>query len=96
MHDKPYAFALKTDTGFGDLLARPDPSTFRRVPWENNIPFFLVDFLQPTTGQPLSICPRGLLKSILARILNETAGRGVAGVEFEWYNYLGRYKVFND
>src|SRR5688572_28794976 len=31
-------------TGYPDAQARIDLSTFRSIPWENNIPFFLADF----------------------------------------------------
>jgi glutamine synthetase len=31
-------------TGYPDVLARVDLSTYRRVPWEGNVPFFLCDF----------------------------------------------------
>ena len=41
----------------------PDLSSFRRIPWEDHVPFFLVSFFEPDTGDPLSACSRGLLKS---------------------------------
>ena len=31
-------------TGYPDAAAVIDPGTFRRVPWENDLPFFLADF----------------------------------------------------
>src|SRR6186713_469449 len=31
-------------TGYPDVMAQIDPGTFRRVPWEDGIPFFLADF----------------------------------------------------
>ena len=31
-------------TGFPDVNAKIDLSTFRQVPWDNDIPFFLGDF----------------------------------------------------
>jgi glutamine synthetase len=62
---------------------------YRRIPWENNIAFFLVDFLNSETLEPLAFCPRNLLKSVVAKALALTAAEANAGVEFEWYNYLG-------
>ena len=55
-------------TGYPDAAAVVDWKTFRRVPWENGIPFFLADFREDG-GKPanegeagLPVCPRGLLK----------------------------------
>src|SRR5690242_11355828 len=31
-------------TGYPDALARIDLATYRQIPWENNLPFFLADF----------------------------------------------------
>ncbi|CAG8647503.1 3076_t:CDS:2, partial [Paraglomus occultum] len=68
MHDRTYTEDLDVsnpENGFSDLLAKVDISTYRRIPWENNIPFFLVSFYNPTTKEPLHACPRGLLKTIV-------------------------------
>lgn len=51
--------------GYADIVAKVDISTYRRIPWEDNIPFFLLTFYDPTTKEPLYVCPRGLLKNIL-------------------------------
>jgi glutamine synthetase len=37
-------------TGYPDALAVVDPATFRQVPWEGEIPFFLADFRRGKTG----------------------------------------------
>ncbi len=47
-------------TGYPDALARIDLNTFRRVPWDDNVPFFLADF-EEADGKPLAVCPRKLL-----------------------------------
>ncbi|KAL2920206.1 hypothetical protein HK105_200274 [Polyrhizophydium stewartii] len=74
------------DSGFADVLAKVDPKTLRRVPWNNNQAHFLLDFCDPRTGEPLPMCPRSLLKRIVRRC--EAAGvRPKAGMEFEWFNY---------
>ena len=65
MHDKTYFRELKisnAENGYRDVIAVPDLDSFRRIPWEDNVPFFLVDFMDPDTGKPLSACSRGLLK----------------------------------
>ena len=35
--------------GFPDALARLDLATQRMVPWDGNVPFFLGEFVNPTT-----------------------------------------------
>lgn len=72
-------------TGYPDALARVDPTTFRRVPWDGDVPFFLADFVDEH-DKPLSVCPRQLLKSVLARA--EALGLSAkVGMEFEWFNF---------
>ncbi len=72
-------------TGYPDALARIDLNTFRKVPWDGGVPFFLGDF-EDTQGRPLAHCPRQLLKSVIARA--KTAGyQAFCGMEFEWFNF---------
>lgn len=64
MHDQTYFKELKisnAENGYRDILAEVDLSSFRRIPWENNVPFFLCSFREPE-GQSLSACPRSLLE----------------------------------
>jgi len=71
MHDQTYFRELKisnAENGYHDLLAIPDLSSFRRIPWEDNVPFFLVSFHDPDSGKPVSACPRGLLKTALEKL----------------------------
>ncbi|KAJ1660498.1 hypothetical protein IWQ61_000587 [Dispira simplex] len=88
LHDKAYNVPTRIAndaTGFADLLAKVDLNTFRRLPLEGNIPFFLVRFYTPK-GEPLAVCPRGLL----ARIVDNYHTLGLeplCGAEFEFYNY---------
>lgn len=73
-------------TGYPDAMARIDLNTYRRIPWEGGLPFFLADFVDPS-GAPLGVCPRQLLKRVLADA--ENAGyRALIGMEFEWFNFL--------
>ncbi|KAG0199214.1 hypothetical protein BGX28_007463 [Mortierella sp. GBA30] len=77
---------LLVSSGYRDIIAIPDLSTFRRIPWENNIPFFLLSFYEPATRDPLAVCPRGLLK----RVTDELASMGweaMCGAEFEFFNF---------
>src|SRR5690606_32971576 len=72
-------------TGYPDAMAKIDANTFRAVPWDNNIPFFLADF-EDAKGNPLAVCPRQLLKKIKAE--SEKAGfKPIFAEEFEWFNF---------
>jgi glutamine synthetase len=71
--------------GFPDALARLDLDTFRRVPWDADVPFFLGEFVQPD-GSPLPICPRQTLKRVLRRA-EKLGVQPFCGVEFEWFNF---------
>src|SRR6478752_80275 len=51
-------------TGYPDALARIDLNTYRKIPWDAQVPFFLGDF-EDDKGQPLGICPRQTLKRVL-------------------------------
>ena len=69
MGDQCYDNATWTGwhTGFPDALAKIDLDPYRRVPWDDNVPFFLADFVDGK-DQPSPVCPRQLLKKVLARI----------------------------
>ena len=71
MHDQTYFKELKIsnkENGYRDVIAVPDLSSFRRIPWEHDIPFFLVSFLDPDTHQAISACPRSLLKTAVDKL----------------------------
>ncbi|KAL1874348.1 hypothetical protein VTK73DRAFT_480 [Phialemonium thermophilum] len=89
MHDTTYIRELgisNKGNGYRDLIAVPDLSTFRRIPWENSVPFFLVSFYDPDTKEPVSACPRGLLRKQLEKL--EAAGYGaMAGAEYEFFQF---------
>lgn len=71
--------------GFPDALARLDLDSARNVPWDNNVPFVLGEFVN-ADGSPHPLCPRQLLKRVLARA--EKLGYQVmTGMEFEWFNF---------
>jgi len=68
MHDRTYFKELQIsnkENGYRDLVAIPDLKSFRRIPWEENVPFFLVSFFDPETREPICACPRGLLKTAM-------------------------------
>jgi len=84
--DQAYDNATVTGwhTGYPDKHCRIDLATFRNIPWQNNIPFFLADF--SGSGNEQVPCPRTLLKNILS----ECADMGYHpefAQEFEWFNF---------
>ena len=71
--------------GFPDALVRLDPATLRNVPWDNNVHFFLGDFVT-AKGDPHPICPRQTLKRVLKRA-DKLGVKPMCGLEFEWFNF---------
>ena len=66
-------------TGYPDAVAHLDPASFRKVPWDQDVPFLLGDF-------ELDLCPRNLLKRVQRQA--EKAGfKAYFGQEFEWFNF---------
>lgn len=71
MHDLLYTKELKIsnkENGYHDIIAIPDLKSFRRIPWEDDIPFFLVSFFDPDSMEPICADPRGLLKTTLDKL----------------------------
>ncbi|UHG92076.1 glutamine synthetase family protein [Spirosoma oryzicola] len=85
--DTPYDNGRTTGwhSGYPDAPVRLDLTTFRQIPWENNIPFFLADFSQPD-GNDLAACPRSLLKRIAAQC-QDMGYHAEYAQEFEWFNF---------
>ena len=82
MHDQTYFKELKisnAENGYHDIIAVPDLSSFRRIPWEDNVPFFLVSFRDPGHGGPLSACPRSLLKTAVDKLAKRDLGAMAGG-----------------
>lgn len=72
-------------TGYPDANAIIDPQTFRKIPWDQDMPFFLADF-RNAEGKTLEICPRGLLKTVKGQA--EAMGfKAFFSQEFEWFNF---------
>ena len=72
------------EQGFPDLLARPDVSTLKRLPWQPDVAACIVDLEEVDTHQPSELDSRGALK----RVLSEFAALGlypVLGPELEFY-----------
>ena len=72
-------------TGYPDTPAKIDLSTFRKIPWENDVPFFLGEIIDEK-GKPALVCPRQLIKKVLADA-NEMGFTPLFSQEFEWFNF---------
>lgn len=76
MHDSLFdegtSIAL-SQTGYTDFIGMPDHNTMRRLPWANNTPFFLLQFL--AHRKPVHACGRGIMRK-----LDEGLAASVAGL----------------
>ena len=72
-------------TGYPDQNAYIDLSTFRLIPWEDDLPFMLADFYCDPDNQ-FPVCPRTLLKKIISET-EESGFTPLFSQEFEWFNY---------
>ncbi|MCX6336839.1 MAG: glutamine synthetase [Bacteroidetes bacterium] len=79
-------------SGYPDAKVKLSINSFRKIPWENDLPFFLGEFVD-AKGNALEICPRQLLQKIIA---NATAAGFEAkfSQEFEWFNFIETPKTF--
>lgn len=73
-------------TGYPDRPCRIDIDTFRTIPWQNDIPFFIADFSK-ADGSDLYACSRSLLKHI-ANDAQQMGFHPEFAQEFEWFNFL--------
>ena len=94
--DSPFTNTEQTGwhTGFPDAGVHLDWSSLRHVPWDNNTPFVLGEFVE-NDGTPHALCPRQVLKRVLSRV-KERGYEVLCGVEFEWYNFAESPKSWND
>ena len=73
-------------TGYPDATAVVDIQTYRRIPWEDDLPFFLADF-DDGKGNCSAVCPRSLLKKI-DKQAREEGFTAFCSQEFEWFNLI--------
>lgn len=88
MVDEDYENNIKVTgwhTGYGDFEAQVDLDTFRTIPWEDDVPFFLVDFGKDK-AEDLAVCPRSLLRKIIGEAVDMNYSP-MFSQEFEWFNY---------
>lgn len=80
-------------TGYPDAFATIDLNTYRTIPWQNNIPFFLADFSH--APEVAAACPRTLLKHINEQC--EALGfKAFFSKEFEWFNFIETPQTLSD
>ena len=72
-------------TGYHDDEAYIDKNTFRNIPWDDDVAFFLADFSQASKGEHPA-CSRSLLKKI-KHDANSMGFAPLFGQEFEWFNF---------
>jgi glutamine synthetase len=72
-------------SGYPDAHVRLDLGTYREVPWDGGVPFLLGDFVD-AEGGPLAVCPRQLLRRVIAR-LGSAGYRALASFEYEFFHF---------
>ena len=69
-------------TGYPDAQARIDLSTFRLVPWEDDVPFFLADFVnaeEKPLGFVREVCSKQLRLNLKRWAINHSSLRSLNG-----------------
>jgi glutamine synthetase len=69
--------------GYPDILAQPDLSTVRVVPWHESTALILCDYTLPD-GEPVPISPRRILRRVVDRA-REMGFEPYCGIELEFY-----------
>jgi glutamine synthetase len=78
------------ETGYGDMVMRPDLDTLHRVPWQPGTVGVLCDLFQES-GDPVEPSPRQVLRRQLERL--NTAGYGAfCGTELEFIVFQDTYE----
>jgi glutamine synthetase len=79
MHDELYTNETRISSsqeGYADFIAIPDLSSYRRLPWEDDLPFFLLHFV--ARGEPVCADGRNMLRN-LTKGLEEKGWKCLAG-----------------
>ena len=83
--------------GFPDALARIDLGTHRKVPWDDNVDFFLGEFIVRSDAgdAPFPLDGRQVLKRVLKRA-EKLGVMPMCGLEFEWFNFIETPQTWAD
>ncbi len=86
-------YALSSwNTGYGDIVLRPDLDTLRMAPWWPDTALVLCDVEQVIPqGRPITVSPRQILRKQLHR-LAERGLRALVGTELEFMVFDESYK----
>lgn len=84
-HDQTYATPSfgGWQSGFPDAYATIDLATERKIPWQDDLPFYLADFSKDAAA---AICPRSLLKRVIAQA-TAMGLQPLCAFEYEWFNF---------
>jgi glutamine synthetase len=83
------------EQGYGDMLARADWNTVRRIPWVEKTAMIMCDLLNVNTGELIEVAPR----SILQRQVDAAAAMGLLPMvasEIEFYLFHDTYDEAHD
>jgi len=84
-----YAFT-SWESGYGDLLARPDMASLRRASWQQRAALVVCDAVTEA-GDAVAVAPRSILKSQLEKL--EARGLGsLMGSELEFFLFRDDYR----
>ena len=78
------------DSGYGDMVMRPDLSTLHRNPWQPGTVGVLCD-LETEDGDPVAASPRQILRKQLDR-LTAASYRALVGTELEFIVFQDTYE----
>lgn len=78
------------DTGYGDMVMRPDMSTLRTIPWLPGTALVMAD-LQWHSGNPVAAAPRSILRAQLDR-LEQRGLASFVGTELEFIVFDDSYR----
>ena len=81
-------------SGYPDAPARVDLSSFRMIPWENNVSFFLCELIDSPKNSA-AVCPRNLLKKVIGQA-QKSGFTPFFSQEFEWFNFEETPASVND
>jgi glutamine synthetase len=84
-----YQFA-SYERGYGDMRAVPDPTTIRLIPWLEKTALVLCDLFDVTSGAPVEVAPR----TVLRRQVERAVARGLSpmmGSEIEFFLFRESY-----
>lgn len=79
------------ESGYADFIAVPDLSSFRRIPWEDEIPFFLVRF-EYGDNKHVSADGRSMLKSLCDQLASSNC-QAMAGGRLDT---VTQHRVFSN